>query len=89
MVRKRLTVELPVEQYEFLRTQAIALGNTVSGLIRAIIEERRRQQRRAGGRRDYRSDPLYRRRGSFAGPSSLSGRHDEYLYPSGYKRAGP
>jgi hypothetical protein len=39
--RKRLTIELPLDQYEFLRRKASSEGTTVSGLIRDLIEERR------------------------------------------------
>ena len=35
---KRLTIELPLDQYEFLRGKALAEGHTVSGLIRNLID---------------------------------------------------
>ncbi|MBI2466835.1 MAG: hypothetical protein HYV62_03300 [Candidatus Rokubacteria bacterium] len=78
MPAKRLTLELSVDQYEFVRKEAAADGLTVSGFIRALIEERRRAPARV--REAYSEDPFYRRRGSFKGPRDLSARHDKYLY---------
>jgi len=41
MATKRLTLELSIDQYEFVRKEAAAEGLTISGLIRALIDERR------------------------------------------------
>jgi hypothetical protein len=78
MATKRLTLELPLDQYEFIRQEAAAEGVTVSGLIRALIEQRRTFPTTT--RRDFRKDPFYTRRGSFKGPKDLSVNHDRYLY---------
>lgn len=78
MTGKRLTLELSIDQYEFVRKEAAAEGLTVSGLIRALIDERRASPARL--REGYRDDPFYKRRGSFKGPKDLSVKHDKYLY---------
>ena len=84
MSTKRLSIELASDQYEFLRKESTSLGTTVSGLVRRLIQERRsavpKQARKA-----YKDDPLYRRRGSFEGPSDLATGHDEHLYRKGRK----
>ena len=53
-------------------------GLTVSGFVRALIDERRASPARL--REPYGDDPFYRRRGSFKGPKDLSIKHDKYLY---------
>ena len=78
MATKRLTLELPVDQYDYLRKEADARRTTVSGLIRKLIEESRFGQIKEAVRRE--ADPLYDRRGSFNGPSDLADNHDGYLY---------
>lgn len=78
MASKRLTLELSVDQYEFVRKEAATEGLTVSGFIRALIDERRAAPPRL--REGYRDDPFYSRRGSFKGPRDLSAKHDKYLY---------
>jgi hypothetical protein len=78
MASKRLTLELSIDQYEFVRKEATAEGLTVSGFIRALIDERRVSP--ALLREGYRDDPFYKRRGSFKGPKDLSVKHDKYLY---------
>lgn len=81
MTTKRLNIELPAEQYEFLRREAAAREKTVSGLIREFIETERKAPTREPRPEDA-DDPLLRRQGSFDGPSDLSERHDRYLYDS-------
>ncbi|MBI4610736.1 MAG: hypothetical protein HY726_17210 [Candidatus Rokubacteria bacterium] len=78
MANKRLTLELTVDQYEFVRSEAASEGLTVSGFIRGLIDERRASPPRL--RESYRDDPFYHRRGSFKGPKDLAARHDKYLY---------
>ncbi len=78
MANKRLTLELSIDQYEFVRKEATAESLTVSGFIRALIDERRASPARL--RERYRDDPFYKRRGSFKGPKDLSAKHDKYLY---------
>jgi hypothetical protein len=78
VANKRITLELSIDQYEFVRKEAAAEGLTVSGLIRALIDERRASPARL--RQHYRDDPFYKRRGSFKGPKDLSVKHDKYLY---------
>lgn len=81
MVTKRLNVELPFDQYEFLRKEAAAKRLTISALLRQLIEARR--GRASEDVRDvYQGDPLFDRRGSFNGPSNLAEEHDRYLYGS-------
>lgn len=79
MIAKRLTLELPVELYEFLSRRAVETGGTISGILRGLIEEDRR---RGGGEvsRDAGNDPFAVRRGSFKGPVRLSEDHDKELY---------
>lgn len=76
---KRLTIELPVEQYEYLQKKAQAGGKTVVGVLRQLIEGDRKPVPRKHSR-ILKSDPLYRRAGSFDGPQNLSEEHDKYLY---------
>lgn len=78
MASKRLTLELSVDQYEFVRKEAAVAGLTVSGFIRTLIAERRASPARL--RESHGDDPFYKRRGSFKGPRDLSAKHDRYLY---------
>lgn len=79
MATKRFTIELPIDQYEFLRKQATTAGTTIAGLIRQLIEDfKLRLPKQA--RKNYQTDPLYKRRGSFEGPADLAQHHDHYLY---------
>jgi hypothetical protein len=79
MAKKRLNIELSIEQYEALRKQANASGTTVSGVIRQLIDGSR-ERLPMEAVKSYRSDPLYRRRGSFDGPRYLAEKHDQDLY---------
>jgi len=81
MAVKRLTIELPQEQYDFLRKQAVAAKTTTVGLIRSLINECRIRIPEAASTR-YRTDPFYQRRGSFEGPADLAEHHDRELYGS-------
>ncbi len=78
MTVKRLTLELPVDQYDFLRKEATTMGTTVAGLIRDLIDERRHRLFREALHQE--ADPLYSRQGSFDGPADLAENHDRYLY---------
>ena len=78
MASKRFTLELSIDQYEFVQKEAAAEGLTVSGFIRRLIDERRAPP--ALLREVYREDPFYKRRASFKGPKDLSAKHDKYLY---------
>lgn len=78
MASKRLTLELSLDRYEYVRKEAAAEGLTVSGFLRALIDERRASPARL--RERYRDDPFYKRGGSFKGPRDLSVSHDRYLY---------
>ena len=75
---KRLTLELPLDQYDFLRKEAAGMGTTVAGLIRKLIDERRRRLFKEA--LHHEADPLYGRQGSFDGPADLAENHDRYLY---------
>ena len=79
MSTKRFSIELPFDQYEFLRKEASARGLSVSGLLRQLVEARRG---RASEKEPpiYRGDSLSQRYGSFDGPSDLAEEHDTYLY---------
>ena len=79
MAKKRLNIELSIEQYEILRKHANASGTTVSGVIRQLITSSR-EHLPMEAVKSYRSDPLYRRRGSFDGPRYLAEKHDQDLY---------
>jgi hypothetical protein len=79
MAKKRLNIELSIEHYEALRKQASASGTTVSGVIRHLIDKSR-EHLPIEAVKTYRSDPLYKRRGSFDGPRYLAEKHDQYLY---------
>ena len=78
MPSKRLTLELLLDQYEFVRKEAATEGLTISAFIRPLIDQRRASPPRL--RENYRGDPFYKRRGSFKGPKDLSVKHDRYLY---------
>jgi hypothetical protein len=78
MVMKRFTLELPADQYDFLRKEADSTGTTIAGLIRRLIDERRR--RLLNEAVHQKADPLFSRQGSFDGPSDLAENHDRYLY---------
>ena len=79
MAKKRLNIELEIEQYELLRKRASAGGTTVSGVIRELIDDIRNSLAKEAVK-DYRSDSWYKRRGSFDGPSNLAEKHDQHLY---------
>ena len=79
MATKRLNIELPFDQYEFLKKEAAAKGLTISALLRQLIETRRARPSADTGEM-YRDDPLSHRRGSFDGPPDLAEEHDRYLY---------
>lgn len=79
MATKRLTIELPLDQYEFLLKEAGASGITISGFIRKLIQGSRCRLADEAAK-NYQSDPLFRRRGVFDGPEDLSENHDRYLY---------
>ena len=76
---KRLNIELPVEQYEFLRQEAEAKKTTISQFLRDLIDQRKRLSANAA-KRNYGKDPFFQRKGSFDGPVDLAGKHDSYLY---------
>jgi hypothetical protein len=79
MGNKRLTIELPVDQHEFLQKEAAARGMTVSALIRQLIQDRRVRPPEEI-RAILATDPFSRRTGSFDGPADLAEQHDRYLY---------
>ncbi len=79
MATKRFSIELPLDQYEFLRKQASTTGTTIAGLIRRLIDDFRLRPPKEA-RKTYQTDPLYKRRGSFDGPADLAEHHDRYLY---------
>jgi len=79
MATKRLTIELSVDQYEALRQQASRAGTTITGVIRRLVDELRFGPSEEG-LKNYRNDPMYKRRGSFDGPKDLAENHDHYLY---------
>jgi len=76
---KRLNVELPLDQFEFLRKEAAAQRTSMSGLLRLLIEESRARPPETI-RQGLRDDPFSGRRGSFDGPPHLAEDHDKYLY---------
>jgi len=76
---KRLNIELPLDQYEFLRKEATARGIAISRLIRELIAKHR-QSLTEELKKTYKNDPWFRRRGSFDGPDDLAEKHDLYLY---------
>lgn len=79
MDAKRMDIELPLDQYEFLRKEAAARGLTISRLLQQLIEASRVRPSE-DIRQAYHADPLFRRRGSFDGPPDLAEEHDRYLY---------
>jgi hypothetical protein len=79
MTNKRLTIELPVDQHNFLQKEAAARGMTVSALIRELIQDRRARPPEEI-RAMLPTDSFSRRQGSFDGPPDLAEQHDHYLY---------
>ena len=77
--KKRITIELPLDQYEFLRGQADVEETTLSGLLRKLIDSYRSAVPEQA-RKNYKADSFYSRRGSFDGPFNLAEKHDAYLY---------
>lgn len=75
---KRLTIQLPIDQHEFLQREAKRTGIAVTEPIRRLIDDL--QLRSDEVSKVYQTDPLYQRRGSFDGPEDLSEHHDQYLY---------
>jgi hypothetical protein len=76
---KRLNIELPLEQYEFLRQEAEARKTTISQFLRDLIGQRKKSSSKAA-KRNYAKDPFFQRKGSFDGPGDLAAKHDSYLY---------
>lgn len=76
---KRFTIELPADQYAFLKKRAQESGATVLSLIRQWIAREQKQAKRKT-RVDYTRDLFYQRRGSFDGDENLSEDHDLFLY---------
>lgn len=76
---KRLNVELPIEQYEFLRREAEAKKTTISQFLRDLIDQRKESSAKTA-KRSYAKDPFFQRKGSFDGPVDLAANHDSYLY---------
>lgn len=79
MATKRLTIELSVDQYEALQKQAKATSTSITGFIRRMIDEFRLRPPDEI-KKNYQTDPLFKRRGSFEGPVDLAENHDRYLY---------
>jgi len=76
---KRLNIELPIEQYEFLRQEAGARKTTISQLLRDLVDQQRISSVKAA-KKNYAKDPFFQRKGSFDGPVDLAEKHDFYLY---------
>ena len=76
---KRLNIELPIEQYEFLRQEAEAKKTTISQFLRDLIDQRKKSSAKTA-KRNYGKDPFFQRKGSFDGPVDLAAKHDSYLY---------
>jgi len=76
---KRLNIELPTEQYEFLCQEAEEKKTTISRLLRDLIDRRKESSTKAA-KRNYAKDPFFQRKGSFDGPADLAAQHDSYLY---------
>jgi len=79
MPAKRLNIELPIEQYEFLCQEAEAKKTTISRLLRDLIDQRKESSTKAA-KRNYAKDPFFQRKGSFDGPADLAAQHDSFLY---------
>lgn len=79
MPPKRLTIQLPLEQYELLERQARDLRTSLSAVLTQIIAEWQSQV--AGQPHSaLESDSFYHRRGSFDGPCDLAENYHQYLY---------
>ena len=79
MPAKRLNIELPIEQYEFLCQEAEGKKTTISQLLRDLIDQRKESSTKAA-KRNYAKDPFFQRKGSFDGPADLAAQHDSFLY---------
>ena len=79
MPAKRLNIELPIEQYEFLCQEAEEKKTTISRLLRDLIAQRKKSITIAA-KTNYAKDPFFERKGSFDGPADLAAKHDSYLY---------
>jgi hypothetical protein len=79
MPSKRLNIELPIEQYEFLCQEAEEKKTTISRLLRGLIDQQRESSTKAA-KKNYAKDPFFQRKGSFDGPADLAAQHDSDLY---------
>ncbi len=79
MAVKRLNIELPIDQHDFLKQEATRRGSSVSAVLRELIEShrQRRKRKKKGATMD---DPLFKMSGAFDGPEDLAIHHDRYLY---------
>ncbi|MBU0567800.1 hypothetical protein KJ693_08290 [bacterium] len=79
MLVKRLNIELPGDQYEFLKQESTTRRVSVTGILRELIESYRFSKKTQ--RVDVEKDPLFKLGASFdSGAGDLSERHDDYLY---------
>ena len=74
---KRLNIELPEDQYQFLKNWAEAKRTSLVGAIRQAIETMREMSMSY----NYREDALYKMDASFDSKlGDLAANHDKYLY---------
>jgi len=79
MAVKRLNIELTIDQYEAIATEAADRRQPIVAVIRGLIAElqAKRAKKDARGSSD---DPFYKRTGSFDGATTLAEEHDRYIY---------
>ena len=79
MLVKRLNIELPGDQYEFLKKEAAARGVSVTSILRNLIEKYKSSKEEEP--LEIEEDSFFKMGASFdSGVRDLSERHDDYLY---------
>lgn len=79
MAIKRLNIELTLEQYNTIATEAAERRQPVVVVVRELIAELQRKRAKKGARSPG-DDPFYKRTGSFDGAATLAEDHDRYIY---------
>lgn len=76
---KRINIELSMDQYETIVTEAADRRQPVVAVIRGLIAELQAKRAKKSSRSSG-DDPFYKRTGSFDGAATLAEDHDRYIY---------
>ena len=78
MAVKRLNIELTIDQYEAIATEAADRRQPIVAVIRGLIAELQAKRAKKDARGS--DDAFYKRTGSFDGATTLAEEHDRYIY---------